>query len=276
MYTTPKASLENIDTCHKVSNTPSTPSAKMKECFKKIRQRSVDMFKSRPRSSSLERTERQSPKLDRSNTDKIGNRLGNIFRRSESNRFRHSVKYLKKSISTPVLSSRKRDSYTSDEDELEENIRKLSFTDHSNDESVISPTTPVMKSPEPPHKLRVTTSDKKKDRPVSYPTLRDTSGLINYGFLDSTSESASTGNINGTPLIKKTLYPFPQRKVLQDSLSSHHAIRNNENIPPKGLSTSFIKTSKHLNGINKPSLTKGPFKVENKFPGILGDITNAV
>ena len=276
MYTTPKASLENIDICHKVSNTPSTPSAKMKECFKKIRQRSVDMFKSRPRSSSLERTERQSPKLDRSNTDKIGNRLGNIFRRSDNNRFRHSVKYLKKSISTPVLSSRKRDSYTSDEDELEENIRKLSFTDHYNDESVNSPTTPVMKSPELPLKLRVTTSDKKKDRPVSYPTFRDTSGLINYGFLDSTTESASTGNINGTPLIKKTLYPFPQKKILQDSLSSHHAIRNNENIPPKVLCTPFIKASKHPNGIHKPSLTKGPFKVENKFPSILGDITNAV
>lgn len=276
MYTTPKTSLENIDTCHKVSNTPSTPSAKMKECFKKIRQRSVEMFKSRPRSSSLERTERQSPQLDRSNTDKIENRLGNIFRRSESSRFRHSVKYMKKSISTPVLSSRKRESYTSDEEEMEENIRKLSFTDHSHLESVISPTTPVMKSPELPLKLRISASDKKKDRPVSYPTLRDTTGLINYGFLDNTTESASTGNINGTPLIKKTLYPFPQRKVLQDSLSGHNANRNNENIPPRGLCTPFIKASKHLNGIHKPSLAKGPFKVENKFPSILGDITNAV
>lgn len=203
-FGTPGKSEDNIlaacNSSKKVSQTPSTPT-RMKNMYKRIRRRSIELFRSKEGKSLEAEDVPRSKKIQSSETSVSGankgsqSRLKDFFRSSTRSATRRT---LKKSVSTPTLITRRKDSMSLEE--LGEEKRKLSFS------------------------TDLVSADTVYDASVQQSSVAKTydQGFINDAFVDVVVEEPQL-KVH-TPVIRKALCPV----VVNSGVAVSAAARNSE------------------------------------------------
>ena len=232
---TPGRSEDNIlsafDSSKKANQTPSTPT-RMKNMYKRFRRRSIELFK--PKEAKGGELKESKGNLDNSGVRKRSNsRVRDFFRVAQK---QPSWTGLKKSISTPTLIGRRKDSVTENTDVVEK--RKLSFSiEHVKSESTAS-------------------ADFSDDESISgnVATCYD-QGFLNDAFTDAVDGPQTKVQ---TPVIRKALRPVIVTGALKNEFKENSQQDKSEAAnTPKILRPSYkgkqfvgVKTM----GTNKPNL----------------------
>lgn len=251
-FSTPTKNSDGVEipgSSGKVTNTPSTPGARMKQCLKRLRRRSVEIFKPKQAKPST-----PDAKLGRKNSSSSLQRGHNAFR-SYRLPGGKALKALKKSVSTPGLSNiQRRTSFDGDD-----NVRKLSFTGES-----------PLRSDSKDFKKDLNEL-RNKDRPISF-TFGEakSSGIVNFAFNDTPKKA--------TPVIKKTLYPSVRKKSEETNfvVTPHRSTFLKSKFDMKSENRAMPVIGKPFNlkhsNITKQSVSKKVIDNDSKQP--LSDITN--
>jgi len=266
-YNTPNKYNNHDSQCS--LNTPSTPGARVKECFKRIRRRSVEIFKpivDKPPSTPVSLNDAY---FHPQSNSSLRTKVKDVFRRSQHlPNNKRSSKILKKSISTPVLTQHGRIKYNLSS-ESEENVRKLSFDDQEFASYAI--------------KCDDEFTSGQTSNSIFETPFEEKTGLVNPGFIETPNRNApkdmpcndfSTvpGN-TGTPMIKKTLYPYANvRTKSKENVLNDECTAKNENV-----ATSFTPVIKTQNRNPSRNVKQQPVRpvIIKERQKVLGDITNS-